>query len=128
MRPNLLILLMCCGSALARDPFQPMAGAACIQQVETLPGWRLQGIIGREDHYRAWLLGPQGKIITVDAGQPFPLAPWRLASLTRSRVSLVVENSCSTQTLSFQIKGHARDKDEHFDAGIVLPGSRLRQP
>jgi len=40
MRRSLLILVLCCSSALARDPFQPLAGAACLPAAEPLTGWR----------------------------------------------------------------------------------------
>ncbi|MSE19593.1 DUF2531 domain-containing protein, partial [Pantoea agglomerans] len=53
MRHSLLILLLCCGGVLARDPFRPVAGSVCEASVEPLTGWCLQGIIGREAHFHA---------------------------------------------------------------------------
>ena len=61
MRHSLLILLLCCSGVLARDPFRPVAGSVCEASVEPLTDWRLQGIIGREAHFHAWLLTPQGE-------------------------------------------------------------------
>lgn len=127
MHRSLLLLLLCCSSVLARDPFQPVLGAACVQPIEPLAGWRLQGIIGRDNHFQAWLLAPQGKAVKVHTGDPFPLVPWRVKTLTRHSVSLSVENSCSMQTISFQLKGRARDKDDHFNVGLVLSDASLRQ-
>lgn len=127
MRHSLLILLLCCGSVLARDPFRPVAGSVCEASVEPLTGWRLQGIIGREAHFHAWLLTPQGESITARTGKPFPFAPWQLADMTRRSLTLAVANSCNAQQTEFYLKGRSHDKDNHSAAATKLPAAGLRR-
>ena len=126
MRHSLLILLLCCGGVLARDPFRPVAGSVCEASVEPLTGWRLQGIIGREAHFHAWLLTPQGESITARTGKPFPFAPWQLADMTRRSLTLAVPNSCNAQLAVFYLKGRSHDKDNH-SAATKLPAAGLRR-
>ncbi|MEN4523626.1 HofP DNA utilization family protein [Pantoea agglomerans] len=127
MRHSLLILLLYCGGVLARDPFRPVAGSVCEASVESLTGWRLQGIIGREAHFHAWLLTPQGESITARTGKPFPFAPWQLADMTRRSLTLAVANSCNAQQAVFYLKGHSHDKDNHSAAATKLPAAGLRR-
>ena len=127
MRHSLLILLLCCGGVLARDPFRPVAGSVCEASVEPLTGWRLQGIIGREAHFHAWLLTPQGESVTARTGKPFPFAPWQLAEMTRRSLTLAVPNSCNAQQAVFYLKGRSHDKDNHFAAATKLPAAGLRR-
>ena len=127
MRHSLLILLLCCGGVLARDPFRPVAGSVCEASVEPLTGWRLQGIIGREAHFHAWLLTPQGESITARTGKPFPFAPWQLANMTRRSLTLAVANSCNAQQTVFYLKGRSHDKDNHSAAATKLPAAGLRR-
>lgn len=127
MRHSLLILLLYCGGVLARDPFRPVAGSVCEASVESLTGWRLQGIIGREAHFHAWLLIPQGESITARTGKPFPFAPWQLADMTRRSLTLAVPNSCNAQQAVFYLKGRSHDKDNHSAAATKLPAAGLRR-
>ena len=127
MRHSLLILLLCCGGVLARDPFRPVAGSVCEASVEPLTGWRLQGIIGREAHFHAWLLTPQGEIITARTGKPFPFAPWLLSEMTRRNLTLAVPNSCNAQQAVFYLKGRSHDKDNHSAAATKLPAAGSRR-
>lgn len=127
MRHSLLILLLCCGSVLARDPFRPVAGSACEASVKPLTGWRLQGIIGREAHFHAWLLSPQGESVTARIGTPFPLVPWQLAEMTRRSITLAVPNSCTAQQTAFYLKGRSHEKDSHSATGHKLPAAGLRR-
>lgn len=127
MRYSLLILLLCCGGALARDPFRPVAGSACEASVAPLAGWRLQGIIGREAHFHAWLLTPQGESVTTRTGKPFPVSPWQLADMTRRSITFAVPNSCTAQQSAFYLKGRSHDKDSHSAAGLKLPAASLRR-
>ncbi|WP_010671567.1 HofP DNA utilization family protein [Pantoea agglomerans] len=127
MRHSLLILLLCCGGVLARDPFRPVAGSVCEASVEALTGWRLQGIIGREAHFHAWLLTPQGESVTARTGKPFPFAPWQLADMTRRSLTLAVPNSCNAQQAVFYLKGRSHDKDNHSAAATKLPAAGLRR-
>lgn len=127
MRHRLLILLLCCGGVLARDPFRPVAGSICEALVEPLTGWRLQGIIGREMHFHAWLLNPQGESVAVRTGKPFPLPPWQLADMTRRSLSLAVPNSCTAQQTSFYLKGRSHEKDNYSAAAHKLPAAGLRR-
>lgn len=126
MRHSLLILLLYCGGVLARDPFRPVAGSVCEASVEPLTGWRLQGIIGREAHFHAWLLTPQGESVTARTGKPFPFAPWQLADMTRRSLTLAVPNSCNAQQAAFYLKGRSHDKDNH-SAATKLPAAGLRR-
>lgn len=126
MRHSLLILLLCCGGVLARDPFRPVAGSVCEASVEPLTDWRLQGIIGREAHFHAWLLTPQGESVTARTGKPFPFAPWQLADMTRRSLTLAVPNSCNAQQAVFYLKGRSHDKDNHSTA-TKLPAAGLRR-
>lgn len=126
MRHSLLILLLCCGGVLARDPFRPVAGSVCEASVEPLTDWRLQGIIGREAHFHAWLLTPQGESVTARTGKPFPFAPWQLADMTRRSLTLAVPNSCNAQQAVFYLKGRSHDKDNH-SAATKLPAAGLRR-
>jgi len=127
MRHNLLILLLCFGGVLARDPFRPVAGSVCEAPAEPLTGWRLQGIIGRKTHFHAWLLNPQGESVAVRTGKPFPLPPWQLADMTRRSISLTVSNSCTAQQASFYLKGRSHEKDSHSAAAHKLPAAGLRR-
>ncbi|MDH2069159.1 HofP DNA utilization family protein [Pantoea sp. GD03673] len=127
MRHSLLILLLCCGGVLARDPFRPVAGSFCQALVAPLTGWRLQGIIGREARFHAWLLTPQGESIMVRTGKPFSLAPWQLADMTRRSITLAVPDSCTAQQTAFYLKGRSHDKDSHAAAGHKLPAAGLRR-
>jgi len=127
MRHSLLILLLCCGGLLARDPFRPVAGSVCEASVEPLNDWRLQGIIGREAHFHAWLLTPQGESVTARTGKPFPFAPWQLADMTRRSLTLAVPNSCNAQQAVFYLKGRSHDKDNHSAAATKLPAAGLRR-
>jgi len=126
MRHSLLILLLCCGGVLARDPFRPVAGSVCEASVEPLTGWRLQGIIGRKAHFHAWLLTPQGESITVRTGKPFSFAPWQLADMTRHSLTLAVPNSCNPQQTAFYLKGRSHDKDS-YPAATQLPSAGSRR-
>lgn len=127
MRHSLLILLLCCGGVLARDPFRPVAGSICEALVEPLTGWRLQGIIGREMHFHAWLVNPQGESVAVRTGKPFPLSPWQLAEMTHRNLSLAVPNSCTAQQTSFYLKGRSYEKDSYSAAAHKLPAASLRR-
>lgn len=127
MRHSLLILLLCCSGVLARDPFRPVAGSVCEASVEPLTDWRLQGIIGREAHFHAWLLTPQGESVTARTGKPFPFAPWQLADMTRRSLTLAVPNSCNAQLAVFYLKGRSHDKDNHSAAATKLPAAGLRR-
>ncbi|MGC1006907.1 DNA utilization family protein [Pantoea agglomerans] len=127
MRHSLLILLLCCGGVLARDPFRPVAGSVCEASVEPLTDWRLQGIIGREAHFHAWLLTPQGESVTARTGKPFSFAPWQLADMTRRSLTLAVPNSCNAQLAVFYLKGRSHDKDNHSAAATKLPAAGLRR-
>ncbi len=126
MRHSLLILLLCCGGVLARDPFRPVAGSVCEASVEPLIGWRLQGIIGREARFHGWLLTPQGESVTARTGKPFPFAPWQLADMTRHSLTLAVPNSCNAQQTAFYLKGRSHDKDS-YSAAAKLPAAGLRR-
>lgn len=127
MRHSLLILLLCCGGVLARDPFRPVIGSGCKAAVEPLTGWRLQGIIGRETHFYAWLLNSQGESIPVRTDKPVPSAPWQLAEITRHHITLAVPDSCTAQQTTFYLKGRLHDKDSHSAAGYELPAAGLRR-
>lgn len=121
MRRSLLILLLCCSSALARDPFHPVAGAICLPPVAPLTGWQLQGIIGRPSRFHALLVTPQGKVIVVRARQSLALAPWQLSDIDRRSLTLVVRNSCSAQRTAFYLAGASHEKDSDVMAGTLLP-------
>ncbi|MDF2044084.1 MULTISPECIES: HofP DNA utilization family protein [unclassified Pantoea] len=127
MRHSLLILLVCCSSVVARDPFRPVAGSVCEASVEPLTGWRLQGIIGREAHFHAWLIGPKKEIVIARIGKPFPVAPWQLTDMTRRSITLAVQNSCTAQQTTFYLKGRSYGLDSHSAAGHQLPAAGLRR-
>ncbi|MGK3142428.1 HofP DNA utilization family protein [Pantoea sp. C2G6] len=127
MRHSLLILLLCCGGVVARDPFRPVAQSLCLAPVEPLAGWRLQGIIGREAHFTAWLLTPTGESVTARSGEPFPLSPWQLVAVTRRTLTLVVEKSCTAQRITFHLKGRSDDKDSYSAGGAELPAAGSRR-
>jgi len=127
MRHSLLILLLCCGGVLARDPFRPVAGSVCEALVEPLKGWRLQGIIGREAHFHAWLLSPQGESVIARIGKPFPISPWQPADMTRRSITFAVPDSCTAQQTAFYLKGRSHDKDSHPAAGHQLPAASSRR-
>lgn len=127
MRHSLLILLLCCGSVLARDPFRPVAGSVCEALVEPLKGWRLQGIIGREAHFHAWLLSPQGESVIARIGKPFPISSWQPADMTRRSITFAVPDSCTAQQTAFYLKGRSHDKDSHPAAGHQLPAASSRR-
>ncbi|WP_293773394.1 DUF2531 domain-containing protein [uncultured Pantoea sp.] len=127
MRYSLLILLLCGGGVLARDPFQPVATSLCKAVVAPLTGWRLQGIVGREAHYHAWLLTPQGQSIMARSGRPFPVAPWQPAGIRRHSITLVVPDSCEAQQTRIYLKGGAHDKDSPAAAGPERPAAGLRR-
>lgn len=111
MRFSGFVLLIVCALAQARDPFRPKVGVACLKPVEPLAGWRLQGIIGREQHFHGWLLNPQNKSLKVQSGQAFPLPPWQLDEIGRRSLTLSVMNSCSGQQAAFNLKGPEHDKN-----------------
>ena len=121
MRRSLLVLVLCCSSALARDPFQPLAGAACLPAAEPLTGWRLQGIVGRGSRFHGWLLTPQGQVRAIRAGQPFALTPWQLIAIDRRSLTLAIKNSCSAQRHSFYLKGSPHENSSDVIAGSQLP-------
>jgi len=127
MRHSLLILLLCCSGVLARDPFRPVAGSVCVAATEPLTGWRLQGIIGREAHFHAWLLSPQGESVIARTGKPFPVSPWQLAAITRRSMTLAVPGSCTAQQTAFYLKGRSYEKDSYSAAGHQLPAAGLRR-
>ncbi|WHQ75779.1 DUF2531 domain-containing protein [Pantoea sp. Lij88] len=127
MRHSLLILLLCCGGVLARDPFRPVAGSVCEALVEPLKGWRLQGIIGREAHFHAWLLSPQGESVIARTGKPFPVSPWQPADMTRRSITFAVPDSCTAQQTAFYLKGRSHDKDSHPAAGHQLSAAGTRR-
>jgi len=127
MRHNLLILLLCCSGVMARDPFQPVTGSTCVSAVEPLTGWRLLGIIGRDAHFSAWLLTPQGQNVTARSNKPFPLSPWQLTDITRRSLTLTVANSCTAQQTAFHLKGRSDEKDRYPDSGTLLPAAGLRR-
>ncbi|UIL52814.1 MULTISPECIES: HofP DNA utilization family protein [Pantoea] len=127
MRHRLLVLLLCCSSALARDPFHPVAGAVCQPPVEPLTGWHLQGIIGRPSRFYAVLVTPQKKAMVVRAGQPLALSPWQLSDIDRRSLTLAVRNSCSAQRTAFYLKGAPHEKDSDVMAGTQLPAAGPRR-
>lgn len=123
----ILILILCCSGVLARDPFQPLAGAACQPAAEPLTGWRLQGIVGQGSRFYAWLLTPQGQVRTIRAGQPFALTPWQLIAIDRRSLTLAIKNSCSAQRHSFYLIGSPHENHSDVIAGSQLPVAGLRR-
>ncbi|WP_130832306.1 HofP DNA utilization family protein [[Erwinia] mediterraneensis] len=125
----LLLLLSWPGALLARDPFQPPVEAPCVREVTPLNAWRLQGVIGNRDIFYAWLVHARGASLRVRPDRPFPLPPWRIASLSARKLVVVAEKSCTPQFFSFQLKGKYRDTEspvgterpaadaDHADAG-----------
>ncbi|MDJ0037814.1 HofP DNA utilization family protein [Pantoea allii] len=129
MKPfSVMLLLLCCGVAQARDPFRPLTGVACVAEVEPLSEWRLQGIIGRAPRFQGWLLTPQGNAVKVLSDQPFPLLPWQTDQFTSRTLRLSVPGSCSSQYFTFHLKGSPHDKDIDSDVSADLPDVRPRQP
>ena len=126
MRHSLLILLLCWGDVLARDPFRPVAASLCQAAVAPLTGWRLQGIAGRETRYQAWLLTPQGERVTLGSDTPFPLTPWQLVAITSRSLTLAVPASCHAQRTTFYLKGYAHVKDSD-PAPHQQPAAGLRR-
>lgn len=112
MRSSALVLLLCSSWALARDPFQPLAASQCQAPAAVPQGWRLQGIIGREPHFVAWLVSPQGKRQRLSAPTAFPVAPWQVTQLSAHTLVLSATQSCPPQHITWVIKGGFYEKDD----------------
>lgn len=115
MRHSLLILLLCGSVVLARDPFRPLPASLCKRAAAPLAGWRLLGIVGRESHFRAWLMTPQGESVMARRDRPFPFAPWQPAAISRRSITFVVPDSCEAQQTRFDFTGGSHDKDSPAD-------------
>lgn len=127
MRRSLLILLLCCGGVLARDPFRPAAPSLCRAAVAPLTGWRLQGIVGRKAHFHAWLLTPQGQSVRVLSGKPFLVDPWQPVAVSRHSITFAVPDSCEAQQTRLSLKGRLYDKDSLAADGPGWPAAGLRR-
>ncbi len=106
-------LLLVLGSAQARDPFVPPTVLPCLQDIPSQTRWRLQGMIGREGHFYAWLLSPQGRSVRVVPGQPFPLPDWQVDKLQAFSITLSTAQRCQPGVLHLKMKGMRDDKDHH---------------
>ncbi|WP_128177102.1 HofP DNA utilization family protein [[Pantoea] beijingensis] len=99
--------------AHARDPFSPPDAMTCLSEIPRPVQWRLQGIIGRKNDYRGWLLSPQGQSLTMSTGDVFPLAPWFIDEIGPMSVMLSEEKSCRPGQYQLTVKGPFDDKDIH---------------
>lgn len=107
--------------AATRDPFQPVPGRLCETSPETLTGWRLQGVLGREPVLRAWLVSPQNEVVRITPAKPFSLPGWQLRAIGRRSLTLAVRDGCSPQITTFSLKGSAYAQDGSLSAGVRLP-------
>lgn len=111
------LLAACIASAAARDPFTPLR-VACVQPASPLAGWQLQGMVGRNNHYRGWLRSAQGERILIASDRPSPFVDWRIEAFTPFRLTLSSPHSCAPQRMTWEIKGKYHDKDRS-DAAVT---------
>lgn len=111
------LLVACVAPASARDPFTPLQ-APCLATATPLAGWQLQGMVGRDNHYRGWLRSTQGERIPVASDRPSPFIDWRIEAFTPFRLTLSSPQSCAPQRITLQIKGKYYDKDWHSAAAV----------
>ncbi|MBP2168642.1 pilus assembly protein HofP [Erwinia toletana] len=115
----LWLLWLLSGVAVARDPFAPAETASCLQPAPALTQWRLQGIIGRADDYRGWLLSPQGQVVTVASTGDFLLYPWEVSEINGVAIHLQVAQRCEQQRFTLRLKGRDYEMDNHRDTGAA---------
>lgn len=95
----------------ARDPFFPPNVLRCPQVEETVIAWRLLGVIGRQDHYDAWLLSPDGRLLRRQPGESLPGTAWRIDRIDALSVTLRTFQDCQT-THRLALKGQQDDQDD----------------
>jgi pilus assembly protein HofP len=113
------LLFGCALSAAARDPFaQPLT--PCRQSPASLEGWRLQGMVGRDHHYRGWLRSAQGARVTVATDRPSPFDAWQLEEFAPFHLTFSAPQRCMPQRVTLQIRKEY-DKDNN---GAVISAER----
>lgn len=95
----------------ARDPFFPLHVLHCPQMEETEIAWRLLGVIGRQGHYDAWLLSPDGALLRRQPGDPLPGTAWRIDRIDALAVTLATFQDCQTSR-RLALKGRKDDQDD----------------
>ncbi|MGE9552459.1 HofP DNA utilization family protein [Erwinia amylovora] len=104
-----LLALFSLRSQAERDPFQPPSAVRCPSSPPAAPLWRLRGIVGRAEDYRAWLVSPQGKV-NLWAQRQWPDERWQLLTVDALGITAASGLECRTP-LRITLKGslYARD-------------------
>lgn len=111
MRAKLVgaLLMLMISPCRARDPFFPPQASRC-QPVAADSRWRLLGVIGRSDHYDAWLTTSAGHVLRRKTGDPLPGTRWRITRIdTRSTTLTSVQDCLPAQRLVLKGRYNAQD-------------------
>lgn len=124
--PVLWLVTLMVASAQARDPFVAPQVARCVTELPTLSQWHLQGVIGRDNDWRGWLLSPQGQVLAVVPESNFPVYPWQISEINGQSISFRATQSCEEGQFSLRLKGRFNEKDRHRHA-VVADDQQPRQ-
>lgn len=70
-----------------RDPFKPFLLTSCKNDFEEIKKWKLKGIIGKENDYKAWIMQPNGKWHQLKTGE-FILINWKINEINLHQVNI----------------------------------------
>lgn len=107
--------------ACARDPFAPPLPPACQHTLPAIASWRLLGMIGRGDVWRVWLSSVRGEVVTIVPNGALPFPGWQIERLAPFQLTMSSGEGCTTQRVTWQIKGNEYEKNQHA-AAVITPG------
>jgi len=137
MSVNWLLILMAGGGLLlgsadtcaSRDPFTPPDSLNCQAAGHARPLWRLRGIIGHKEDYRALMVSDQGKGRL--RGHKERLDEyWQLREVDARSVTLAAQQGC-TPPLRLALKGSIYENsalENDVAVAAVTPAVAPRQP
>lgn len=109
MKFSALFILLLALDVAARDPFSPAGDGQCSPIGESDAPLRLQGIIGRPDHYEAWLIASSARLHVGVNDRPVGTG-WRVMQIDMQGITLEDEQGCRPP-LRLTLKGERRVKE-----------------
>lgn len=104
-----LLLLLTAECQANRDPFRPVEDAC--QSAQVFPDhWRLKGIVGQKQNYRALLLTAKGKWAQRRQGEPVD-EHWYLLNVGPLSITLGDRKGCQPP-VEKRLKGSLYEKDD----------------
>ncbi|ACQ68804.1 hypothetical protein [Candidatus Hamiltonella defensa] len=70
-----------------RDPFKPFLLIPCNQGLDKIKKWKLKGVLGKENNYKAWVINQNGEWHQLKTKE-FILTNWEINKITLNRMNM----------------------------------------